>query len=72
MTQQTDSYWAEFRGQTTVPLTNALYTQQYVVHFTLRGGKFSTYKEYWNVLPVLQTLLGKEDAQRILNHQQNA
>ncbi|AMP99526.1 hypothetical protein AY601_2640 [Pedobacter cryoconitis] len=62
-----DSYWAEFHGETTVPATGALYQQDYVVNFRLENGKFIYYKEYWNVLPVLKTLMGKEQAQQIID-----
>jgi len=65
--QEEESYWAEFHGETRVPATEALYEQDYVVQFTLKDGKFSFYKEYWNVLPVLKALLGKEETQRIIN-----
>ena len=62
------SYWAEVHGETTIPNTKALYQQDYVIYFTLKNGKFSEYKEFWNVLPVLKTLLGSEEAQRIINN----
>ena len=62
-----DSYWAEFHGETTVPSTGALYQQDYVVNFKLENGKFIYYKEYWNVLPVLKALMGREQAQQIIN-----
>ena len=62
-----DSYWAEFHGETTVPTTGALYQQDYVVYFRLENGKFIYYKEYWNALPVLKTLMGKEQAQQIID-----
>ena len=67
--QEPDSYWAEFHGETTVPATGALYQQDYVVNFRLENGKFIYYKEYWNVLPVLTTLMGKEQAQQIIDKQ---
>ncbi|KEQ29370.1 hypothetical protein N180_07430 [Pedobacter antarcticus 4BY] len=63
-----DSYWAEFHGETTVPATGDLYQQDYVVHFRLESGKFIYYKEYWNVLPVLKTLMGKDKAQQIIDN----
>lgn len=66
--QEKGCYWAEFHGETTVPQTGALYQQDYVVNFKLENGKFSFYKEYWNVLPVLKSLMGKEEAQRIIDH----
>lgn len=62
-----DSYWAEFHGETTVPATGALYQQDYVVNFRLENGKFIYYKEYWNVLPVLQVLMEKDQAQQIID-----
>lgn len=65
--QEKESYWAEFHGETRIPGTNTLYQQDYVIHFTLEDGKFSEYKEYWNVLPVLKSLLGSEEVQRIMN-----
>ena len=67
--QEPDSYWAEFHGETTVPATGALYQQDYVVNFRLENGKFIYYKEYWNVLPVLTTLMGKEQAKKIIDKQ---
>ena len=66
--KEKESYWAEFHGETRIPNTNALYQQDYVIYFTLENGKFSEYKEYWNVLPVLKSLLGSEEAQRIINN----
>jgi len=65
--QEPDSYWAEFHGETTVPATGALYQQDYVVNFRLENGKFIYYKEYWNVFPVLTTLMKKEQAQQIID-----
>ncbi|MCX2431658.1 MULTISPECIES: nuclear transport factor 2 family protein [unclassified Pedobacter] len=65
--KEPDSYWAEFHGETTVPATGALYQQDYVVNFRLENGKFIYYKEYWNVLPVLSTLMRKEQAQQIID-----
>lgn len=62
-----DSYWAEFHGETTIPTTGVLYQQDYVVNFRLENGKFIYYKEYWNVLPVLKALMGREQAQQIIN-----
>ena len=66
--KEQDSYWAEVHGETTIPNTKALYQQDYVIYFTLKNGKFSEYKEFWNVLPILKTLLGSEEAQRIINN----
>jgi ketosteroid isomerase-like protein len=66
--QEQDCYWAEFHGETTVPQTGALYQQDYVVNFKLENGRFSFYKEYWNVLPVLKALMGKEQAQQIIDN----
>ena len=63
-----DSYWAEFHGETTVPTTGELYQQDYVVHYRLVNGKFIYYKEYWNVLPVLKTLMGNEQAKHIIDN----
>lgn len=65
--KEKESYWAEVHGETSIPNTNELYQQDYVIYFTLENGKFSEYKEYWNVLPVLKSLLGSEEAQRIIN-----
>lgn len=65
--QQNGAYWAEVHGETTVPTTGALYQQDYVIFFKLENEKFSFYKEYWNVLPVLKTLLPPENANRIFN-----
>lgn len=65
--QEQDCYWAEFHGETLVPKTGALYQQDYVVNFKLENGKFNFYKEYWNVLPVLKALMGKEQAQQIID-----
>jgi ketosteroid isomerase-like protein len=65
--QQQDAYWAEVHGETTVPTKGALYEQDYVIFFELKNGKFSSYKEYWNALPVLKSLLPVEEAQHILN-----
>lgn len=66
--QEADWYWGEFQGETTVPRTGAAYKQNYVVNFKLENGKFSFYKEYWNVLPVLQSLMAKEEAHRIIDN----
>lgn len=66
--QEQDCYWAEFHGETTVPKTGALYQQDYVVSFKLENGRFSLYKEYWNVLPVLKALMDKEQAQQIIDN----
>lgn len=66
--QEADWYWGEFQGETTVPHSGAVYKQNYVVNFKLENGKFSIYKEYWNVLPVLQSLMAKEEAHRIIDN----
>lgn len=66
--QEVDWYWGEFQGETTVPQSGAVYKQNYVVNFKLENGKFSFYKEYWNVLPVLQSLIAKEEAHRIIDN----
>ena len=66
--REEESYWAEVHGETIISNTNALYQQDYVIYFTLKNGKFSEYKEYWNVLPVLKSLFGSEEAQRIINN----
>lgn len=65
--QQTNAYWAEVHGETTNPTTGALYQQDYVIYFEMENNQFSYYKEYWNVLPVLKTLLPPAETQRILN-----
>lgn len=65
--KEKESYWAEVHGETIIHNTNALYQQDYVIYFTLENGKFSEYKEYWNVLPVLKSLFGSEETQRIIN-----
>ncbi len=69
--KEQDWYWGEFRGETQVPRTGALYQQEYVVQFQLQNGKFSFYKEYWNVLPVLQALMDREEAHNIINNPLN-
>ncbi len=66
--KENESYWAEVHGETIISNTDALYQQDYVIFFTLENGKFSEYKEYWNVLPVLKSLLGVEDVLRIINN----
>lgn len=66
--KEKESYWAEVHGETSISNTNALYQQDYVIYFTLENGKFSEYKEYWNILPVLKSLLGSEEAQEIINN----
>lgn len=66
--KERESYWAEVHGETSIPNTKALYKQDYVIYFSLENGKFSEYKEYWNVLPVLKSLFGSEEAQRIINN----
>ena len=66
--KEKESYWAEVQGETSISNTNALYQQDYVIYFTLENGKFSEYKEYWNILPVLKSLLGSEEAQKIINN----
>lgn len=65
--KEKESYWAEVHGETIIPNKTETYRQDYVIHFTMENGKFSAYKEYWNVLPVLKSLLGIEEAQRIIN-----
>lgn len=66
--KEKDSYWAEVHGETIIPNTDAVYQQDYVIYFTLENGKFSEYKEYWNVLPVLKSLFSSEEAQGIINN----
>ena len=66
--EENESYWAEVHGATIISNTNVLYQQDYVIYFTLENGKFSEYKEYWNVLPVLKSLLGVEEVLRIINN----
>lgn len=63
-----ESYWAEVHGETSVPDATGLYRQDYVIYFSMENGKFSEYKEYWNILPVLKSLLGSEETQRIINN----
>lgn len=59
--QEAGSFWAEVHGETKHPVTELLYEQDYVIHFALKAGKFIKYKEYWNVLPVLKSILSKEE-----------
>ena len=66
--KEKDSYWAEVHGETIIPNNSAPYRQDYVIYFTLENGKFKEYKEYWNVLPVLKSLLRSEEAQQIINN----
>lgn len=51
---ETDSYWAETRGAATITDTGKKYEQDYVMYFTVRDGKFSFYREYWNPQVFLQ------------------
>ena len=53
--QQEGAYWAEFHGETTIPATGKLYQQDYVVYLTISHDQFSTYREYWNPLLVVQS-----------------
>lgn len=41
--KEKESYWAEVHGETSIPKTNTLYQQDYVIYFTLKNGKFSEY-----------------------------
>ncbi|KQR91063.1 hypothetical protein ASG01_14330 [Chryseobacterium sp. Leaf180] len=66
--QEENWYWGEFQAETTVPQTGLVYRQEYVVNFRLTNGKFSLYREFWNVLPVLQRLMNKEDAHHIIDN----
>jgi ketosteroid isomerase-like protein len=66
--QEENRYWGEFQAETTVPQTGLVYRQEYVVNFRLTNGKFSLYREFWNVLPVLQRLMNKEDAHHIIDN----
>lgn len=66
--KEKQTYWAEVHGEASIPDTGAVYKQDYVIYFTLVNGKFSEYKEYWNVLPVLKSLTGSEDLQRIITN----
>ncbi|WP_294199403.1 nuclear transport factor 2 family protein [uncultured Chryseobacterium sp.] len=61
-------YWGEFHAETTVPQTGAVYKQEYVVNFKLDHEKFSIYREFWNILPVLQRLMDKEEAFNIIDN----
>ncbi len=65
--REKESYWAEVHGETSLANADMPYKQDYVIYFTLENGKFSEYREYWNVLPVLKSLLGNEETQRIIN-----
>ncbi|MEO5911770.1 MAG: PhzA/PhzB family protein [Pelobium sp.] len=69
--KEKDCYWGEFSGKTTVPDSGLIYEQDYVVNFKLENGKFSFYREFWNVLPVLQVLMSKEDAHQIIDNSLN-
>lgn len=61
-------YWGEFHAETIVPQTGSMYKQEYVVNFKLDNGKFSIYREFWNILPVLQRLMDKEEAYSIIDN----
>lgn len=47
-----NSYWSEVYGETTVPATEQLYKQNWVMHYTLKDGKINFYREYWDPLAV--------------------
>lgn len=66
--EEKNGYWGEFRAATVVPQTQSVYQQDYVVNFELQDGKFSFYKEFWNVLPVLQHLMDKDAAHYIIDN----
>lgn len=63
----TEGFWAEVHGETTHPVTRRLYEQDYVIYFEMKAGKFMKYKEYWNVLPVLKSMLSKDEIMTLLN-----
>lgn len=53
-----NAFWAEVRGETTIPKTGKLYRQDYVMYFEMTDGKFSFYREYWNAVPVMEAFGG--------------
>ncbi len=42
------SFWAEAHGEVSVPASDKIYKQDYVIYFEMENGRFSLYKEYWN------------------------
>ena len=51
---ETGSYWAETHGEAVITETGKKYEQDYVMYFTVRDGRFSFYREYWNPQVFLQ------------------
>ena len=62
-------YWAEVHGEGLIPSTGNTYHQDYVIHFTLQSGKFSTYKEYWDPVASLKAFGGAGGTQEMFNVQ---
>ncbi len=58
-----DAYWAEVHGETTIPKTGKLYSQDYVMYFEMTDGKFTFYREYWNAVPVMDAFGGGDSFQ---------
>ena len=66
-TTESNSFWAEVHGETVIPKTGKLYSQDYVMYFEVADGKFGFYREYWNAVPVMEAFGGGESFQETFN-----
>lgn len=57
-------YWAEAFGQCTIRSTGLLYQQKYLMHFALKEGLFSYYREYWDLLAIKAAFGQEADLKR--------
>lgn len=64
--EDADAYWAETHAEATITSTGHFYKQDYVTYIEIRDDKIFYYKEYWNILPILQELMTREELKRIL------
>lgn len=65
--QRPNAYWGEAHAETELP-NGKLYKQDYILYFEIENEKFSYYKEYWNLLPILQATLSKEETAKLLGN----
>lgn len=59
-----NAYAAETHAESIIPATGKVYKQNYVMFFTLKAGKISMYREYWNPMAGLEAFGGLEDLQK--------
>ena len=62
-----NAFWAEAHGEVTIPSTNKLYKQKYVMYFIIDKGKISHYREYWDPIEGIKAFGNENNLNEIFN-----